>query len=293
MSEVLAHVPGGATQDPFKILDRPFYAAPEFLEGAANAALWSRAAKAGDEVEVISIRELTMEEVAALPQGRHGESNTAFKAVERLKPRHHEIARLLASGLKESAIAEVLEVSLSHLYRLKRSPAFQHLLAYFMAARDTETLTMRDRLEHAASLGLDKIQERMEDEENPLPINQLKDIAFGLLDRAGFNPTTKIAAVSATLSPADMAKLKDVRDAARRAAANGVQILEGRAESGSADASQASQGPTLMGARLTIQGSESQGAPVGEEVRQASQPLPEQPGLFDADPREGRVVSLF
>ena len=27
-TEVLTHVPGGATQDPFKILDRPFYAAP-------------------------------------------------------------------------------------------------------------------------------------------------------------------------------------------------------------------------------------------------------------------------
>lgn len=292
MNEVLAHVPGGATQDPFKLLDRPFYASEGFLEGAANAALWGRAAKQGDGVEIVSIRELTAEEVAALPDKRHGESNTAFKAVERLKPRHHEIARLIASGMKETVIAEMLQVSLGHLHRLKRSPAFQHLLAYYMAARDTETLTMRDRLEHAASLGLDKIQERMEDEENPLPINQLKDIAFGLLDRAGFNPTTKIAAINATVSPADMAQLKEIRNAARRAAI-GVQVMEGSPEGGGAPPSGTSQGPTLVGARLSIQGPQSQGAPVGEEVRQAPQSLPVQPGLFDADPREGSVVSLF
>lgn len=292
MNEVLAHVPGGATQDPFKLLDRPFYASEGFLEGAANAALWGRAAKAGDGVEIVSIRELTAEEVAALPQGRQGESNTAFKAVERLKPRHHEIARLIATGMKETVIAELLTVSLGHLHRLKRSPAFQHLLAYYMAARDTETLTMRDRLEHAASLGLDKIQERMEDEDNPLPINQLKDIAFGLLDRAGFNPTTKIAAVTATVSPADMAQLKDIRNAARRAAL-GVQELENRPSGGDTDPRRASQGPTLVGARLSIQGPQGQRAPMGEEVRQAPQPEPVQPSLFDADPRTGSVVSLF
>ena len=292
MTEVLAHVPGGATQDPFKILDRPFYAAPGFTESAANAAVWGRAAKAEDEVEIVSIRELTSEEIAALPDKRNGESNTAFKAVERLKPRHHEIARLMASGQKEVEIAALMTVSLPHLHRLKRSPAFQHLLAYYMAERDGTTLTMRDRLEHAASLGLDRIQERLEDEENPIPVNQLKDIAFGLLDRAGFNPTTKIAAVSATISPAEMEKLKEVRDAAQRAA-RGVQVVEGRSSPGVTEVSGAPSGPTLMGKRLEIAGPQGQGAPVGEEVRQASQPGPEQPSLFDIDPRTGTVVSLF
>lgn len=292
MNEVLAHVPGGATQDPFKILDRPFYAAPEFLEGAANAATWGRAARADDEIVIASIRELTSEEIAALPDKANGASNTAFKAVERLKPRHHEIARLMASGQKESEIAGLMQVSLSHLHRLKRSPAFQHLLAYYMAERDVTVLTMRDRLEHAASLGLDRVMERLEDDEAPIPINQLKDIAFGLLDRAGFNPTTKIAAVSATVTPADMAKLKEVRDAAR-AAATRVPLLEGRAEVGPAPGGRAPQGPTLVGQRLEIAGPQSQGAPVGEEVRQASQPNPQQLGLFDVDPSAGVVVPLF
>ena len=162
MTDVLSHVPGGATQDPFKVLDRPFYASEGFLDGAANAALWGRAARASDEVVIHSIRELTAEEIAALPAKANGQSVTAFKAVERLKPRHHEIARLMASGQKESEIAELMTVSLTHLHRLKRSPAFQHLLAFYMAERDVQTISMRDRLEHAASLGLDRLQEKLE-----------------------------------------------------------------------------------------------------------------------------------
>ena len=267
--EVLTHVPGGATQDPFSILDRPFYAAPEFLGAAQEAALWGRAAKV-DEVEILSVREVALEEIAALPARSSGASNTAFKAVERLKPRHHEIARALASGLKETELCEMLSMSLSHLHRLKRSPAFQHLLAYYMAARDVEAMTMRDRLEHASSLALDRVQERLEDEDNPLPLGQLKEITFGLLDRAGYNPTTKILSANAQLSQADLQKLKEIRDAARSAAL-GLPILEGESTAHEAGSSPNPTGPTLMGARLEIQREEGQRARLGEAVQQASE----------------------
>ena len=69
-------------------------------------------------MEILSVREVTLAEVAALPPTRGGASNTAFKAVERLKPRHHEIARALAGGLKETELCEMLSMSLSHLHRL-------------------------------------------------------------------------------------------------------------------------------------------------------------------------------
>lgn len=291
MDDVLTYVPGGATQDPFKILDRPFYAAPGFLDGA-DKALWGRAAKV-DEVEILSVREVTAEEVAALPPARNGASNTAFKGVERLKPRHHEIARALASGLKETELCEMLAVSLSHIHRLKRSPAFQHLLAYYMAARDVEAMNMRDRLEHASSLALDRIQERLEDEDNPLPVGQLKEITFGLLDRAGYNATTKIVSATAQLSQADLMKLKEIRDAARSAAL-GIPVLENHPQSDQDFLSGAANSPTLMGARLEIQGPEGQrprmGAPLCEEPSQNAE---HQLDLFESIPPEGTMVRLL
>lgn len=288
----LQFVPGGATQDPFKILDRPVYDAPGFFDEAANAALWGRAAKAKDEVEIVSIRELTVEELAALQPKRLGESNTALRAVERLRPRHHEIARLMASGLKDTEIAGVLDVSLPHLHRLRRSPAFQHLLAYYMAQRDREALTIRDRIEQASSLALERVQERLEDEDNPVPLNHLKDITFGLLDRAGFNPTNKIASVSATLTANDLQQLKDIRNAAIRAA-TGVQVLEASAETGSTEPGLPLGGPSNLVPRVPISGPEGQRPPMGAPIPQASRVEPEQLDLFGPSAPPKPVVSLF
>jgi hypothetical protein len=289
VSEFLTHVPGGATQDPFKILDRPFYAAEGFLDGAGEKALWGRAAKV-DDVEILSVREVTAAEVAALPPStRSGASSTAFKAVERLKPRHHEIARALAGGLKETELCEMLSMSLSHLHRLKRSPAFQHLLAYYMAERDVSAMSMRERLEQASSLALDRVQERLEDEDNPLPVGQLKEITFGLLDRAGYNPTTKIVSASAQLSAQDLAKLKEIRDAARSAAL-GLPILEADQAPGEPDLSQASASPTLMGARLEVQRTEGERPRMGAQVLEAPpQRTQDQLDLF-RDGLESRAV---
>lgn len=289
--EKLSFVPGGATQDPFKILDRPFYAAPGFLDGAEKSALWGRAAPMGDEVEIVSVREITAEELAALPTTVDGQSNVGFKAVERLRPRHHEIARLMAAGLKDGEIGELLSVSLQHLHRLRRSPAFQHLLAYYMASRDAETLDLRARIEHAASLGLERVQERLEDDEHQIPIGALRDIAFGLLDRAGFNPTTKVASVAATLSAADLRQLKEVRDAAIRAA-TGVQILEASPSGGESEPGNPPGRPTDLGSRLSLEGPEGQGPSVGTKIPQASDRLPRQLDLFGTDPPQGSVVPL-
>jgi len=207
--------PGGSTADLARLLSRPVgLSLPP--GGPPPDSTWSRAAGRVEPVSIEGVRELSREEVAGLPPifSAAASGTSPLRAVQRLKVRHHEIARVMAAGLRDTEISEVLGVSLPHLSTLRRSPAFQQLLMAFMGARDAEALSMKDRLEYAAGLGLDKIQEILEGDAD-IPLGFLRDTAFGLLDRAGYNATTKIQSASIALSATDLAELREARDVAR------------------------------------------------------------------------------
>lgn len=214
----LAQLPGGVTQDPFKMLDRPVAVA--LRDGTISldrpaTVLWGRAASGKEEVSVEGVRELTREETAALHRANAPRPGGApARAVERLKTRHHEIARLMAAGLKDVEIADTLNCSHASLYNLRRSPAFQQLLFYYQAERDVEAMSLSAQIKIGAGLALDKIVERLETEEAAsLPATWLKDVMVALLDRAGHSPVQKTATLSAHLSAEDIRVLKEAANA--------------------------------------------------------------------------------
>ena len=293
----LAFNPGGTTQDPFTLLDRPVsQAMPQLTAAPANAGLWGRAASRGEEVSVIGVRELAEEEVAALSSSpSRAFQGAPLRGVAKMKARHHEIARVMAAGAKDTEISHVLEVSLGTLHRLRRSPAFQQLLFSFMAARDLEAVSMADRLQHGAALALERITEVLEDESKPVPLNALKDITFGLLDRAGYNPTTKIQAQTLHLTAEDVQKIR--RDnAALTATFVGGQparpLLENSPAGSQPLESPAPAGPAVLGESLALPGPQSQGSSVREELDALAQIVAERE-VLPVDPVRAALDELL
>jgi len=133
------------------------------------------------------VRELESADLAALAAPR----NTEPAELKRLSERHHALARSLASGMSEAEAAALTGYDLSRVSNLKRSPAFQELLALYRDRRDAEFAEM-----HAMLAGLSKdaaleLRTRLEDSPGEITLPQLLDILKMGADRTGFGPTSK------------------------------------------------------------------------------------------------------
>ena len=130
-------------------------------------------------------------------------------SLAKLRQIHHEIARLLASGLSETEVAGVVGYSLSRISILKADPSFKELLAYYSKRQEEVFIDVRKRL---AVLGMDavaELQDRLDYKSDSLTNTQLIEITKASLDRAGFNPVNKTENVQVLLTGDELAKLKE------------------------------------------------------------------------------------
>ena len=130
-------------------------------------------------------------------------------SLAKLRQIHHEIARLLASGLSETEVAGVVGYSLSRISILKADPSFKELLAYYSKRQEEVFIDVRKRL---AVLGMDavaELQDRLDYKADSLTNTQLIEITKASLDRAGFNPVNKTENVQVFLTGDELAKLKE------------------------------------------------------------------------------------
>jgi hypothetical protein len=231
----LQAAPGGTTQDIFNELVTP--AIDLLKEGiqVEGSEYWGRVVSQREPVVVEAVRELSAEEVAVLPSDKFAGAplNTG---VQKLKIRHHEIARLMAAGLSDKDIMENLGGSRANLHLLRRNPAFQNLLLAFMAERDAQAMDLAGQIRQTAALAVDQIQQRLEDPEMAaaMPLKALTEISVAMLDRAGFNPTTKIASVSVGVTAKTLEELRNAAPATVYDAANPQAGRNGGGGDGSA-----------------------------------------------------------
>lgn len=212
----LQHQPGGLTQNIFEEMFEPAIVVLEEGVQREGAEHWGRVASLREEVVIESVRELSEEEVAVLPS-LGAPRGGAVVSVQKLRARHHEIARLMASGLRDKEIMETLGGSLMNLTLLRRNPAFQNLLLFYMAERDAQAMDLAGQIRQTAAMSLDLVQQKLEEAiEDPgkrdaLGNKFLLEATTTLLDRAGFNPTQKhvVANVGVTAQT-----LKELQDAA-------------------------------------------------------------------------------
>lgn len=120
-------------------------------------------------------------------------------AIQKLRTPHHELARLLALGLKDVEVSRLTGYSQSRICILKTDPMFANLVNYYSTARDESAIDVRQRLQAAAITAVEVLQERMEgDDVDKISSRDLRQIAEMGLDRTGFGPTSTSLNVNLT-----------------------------------------------------------------------------------------------
>lgn len=135
-------------------------------------------------------RELTREDLQRLPEKR-----TDLTSPQRIRNSHHRIARLAATGLRNSQIAEECGYTSSRVSQLLASPAMQQLVAELQ--REV-TQSFRESVDEFHSLAVanmrqaelqiaDLLGEAAEEGAEAIPLRTLDAIASSRMDRFGYS----------------------------------------------------------------------------------------------------------
>lgn len=149
-----------------------------------------------------------------------GLTTSETPTLARLRGIHHDIARLLASGLAPAEVSAVTGYSPSRISTLQNDPSFKELLAYYKQKSDEVFIDVRKRL---ATLGLDasaELSDRLVDKPESFTNTQLIELTKASLDRAGYNPVAKSLNASVSISSEELSELKSSLPQ------NNVKVLE-------------------------------------------------------------------
>ena len=205
--------PGGTTAgSPFALLHRPLSGGPSQPPAIADLT-WAEPRPVSEAPMIGEVRDLDREEaeqalrLLATPAAP---TNASMPAVRRLRAWHHALARDMVSGLSDTDLARAYGCSVLTLDRLRRSPAFQSLLAAYLKAPEEEALGMAAKLRAVTAKAVDHLEELLDGAApGSLPSQFLEKILFGLLDRTGHTPVQKSVNLSAGVSAEYLAQLKE------------------------------------------------------------------------------------
>lgn len=160
------------------------------------------------ELEIIS----SISEEDLLNRSEGALVSSEAPTLSRIRGIHHEIARLLASGLKPADVSAATGYSLSRISILQKDPSFRELLSFYESKSDEVFVDVRKRM---AVLGLDaasELADRLENKPETLSNSQLIEITKASLDRAGFSPVTKTVNVGVQISADELESLRNSKN---------------------------------------------------------------------------------
>ena len=134
--------------------------------------------------EVISVRDLTEDEVRAMRPGKSA-------AVKAFKDSHHLVARLFAAGLRPGEVAERAGYSGNRISTLLADPSFQNLISEYRREENIAFALTRDdyydRATRARNIALRLVEDKLADvDPDDVTIRELMGIHDSLADRTGY-----------------------------------------------------------------------------------------------------------
>lgn len=169
-------------------------------------------------LELETLGEIEINDILTREEG--GLATSESPTLARLRGVHHEIARLLATGLTPVEVAATTGYSLSRISVLQNDPSFKELLTFYKQKSEEVFVDVHKRM---ATLGLDaaaELQERLDTKPETLSASQLIDISKMALDRAGYAPVTKNVNVGVQMSADELAELRN------STGGNNVKVLD-------------------------------------------------------------------
>ena len=143
------------------------------------------------------VRELDHDDLVTLAQtnelavqGRDM-SVSGAPAIQKLRYKHHQLARLLVQGLSNEDCAAAIGMHPNRISMMKQDPTFQELLEHYDAQAEQSFLDVQNRLMLTGMSALERLEDKLDDDEEDLSVGELRGIMQDTFDRAGFGPTTK------------------------------------------------------------------------------------------------------
>jgi hypothetical protein len=183
---------------------------PPRLNGRANAPL-----------EVSYARDLGEADLALLATERA----TAPPPRRRMRDRHHALARALAEGAKPWEASAITGYSPSTVSILQSDPSFKDLVTFYREHTDAAFAEFTKRATLVTLTALDNIQEQVEDESNPLSLEQNLTIVKTLADRTGYAPQSRSVNMNVNVDVSGRLAAAKARLAERSARA--LPVIEG------------------------------------------------------------------
>jgi predicted transcriptional regulator len=106
--------------------------------------------------------------------------------VSEMWDRHHEVARLISLGYKNTEIAEKLGCTPQSVSMIRNSPVVGEQVGILQGVRDKETVDINKRIRSLVPKCLDVVEECLEDEKVPVSVKAMN--AFKLMAVAGHTP---------------------------------------------------------------------------------------------------------
>ena len=149
-------------------------------------------------LNVVVERHLEEADVKALWDMKDGDVASVTPPLQKLRQRHHHLARLLAGGTKEAEAALITGYQLASISILKQDPAFKELLAYYEAQKEEIFVDFFERLKTLSIHTADELLDRLDSNPEDFSIEDLQKILTLAADRTGFGPSKSIG-VSGTI----------------------------------------------------------------------------------------------
>ena len=148
-------------------------------------------------IELTFIRDITTQDIAELCEPTTIGSKPP--ALQQLRARHHRLAHLLASGMKQQAAADLTGYSNSRISILLDDPAFQNLVSYYRTQMEATFADVHQKLAGLGEAAIEELRERLEAEPDKFEIGQLRAVAEMALDRSVAPPKTRMNTGGPTL----------------------------------------------------------------------------------------------
>lgn len=157
-------------------------------------------------VEAVKKRDLTPADMAILG-GPDARPTALPRPIDKLRERHHALARALAGGMSNEEAAIVTGYDPGRISTLTRDPSFSALLDFYRGNLQAVFADLHQRMAGLSLEASNKLSDLLEDDENKLSANVLLDILKATADRTGYAPKTKVEAQILHLTPEDLKKL--------------------------------------------------------------------------------------
>ena len=171
-------------------------------------------------LDIELVGEVSMDDLVQRQQGA-GTAGHQPASLARIRGIHHELAQMLAKGMRPAEISAATGYCASRISTLQNDPMFKELVQFYTNSQKEIFRDVNGQIASLASDAVGELQARLEQTPEQFSVGALTELAKMTLDRSGHAPVAKTVSVSGNL--ADIASIKEK---AQRSQNENVTVLE-------------------------------------------------------------------